>query len=446
MSFFKAPSWARSQTVKAEDKSERNIFSHSDTFLDLQKERIEREARRKQKEKDKEERRKAKQEEKRRSSSEKRKVMEEDGNDSLKKRRITAEDGAKLLVSAGLGDSITISDSEDDAQAHLPIRRSPRTIRMHNVLSPSKMKGRPAAPPNVDEEEDLYATSIPPRPVRPQAHSRPEVEEEVDSDPEIAEIQRKARAAARLKEKAKIAQSATPEQGTPGIDDSFENSHLPITPVYDAAVQLLIESSIPDTAPLIVFRKLSQPLREVKKSWCKKQNFSEEFSKQVCLVYNGRKYFDSSTVQRLGISADANGRVFLESDPTAEGVEKVHMLAMTEEMYEQFKEERERQARAETGDYEGGQDEAEAGDDEEVPAPRRSIKLIVKAKDRKDYKVQVFDDTTFQKLLRAAKKVFDLGPEQEAYLELDGERLDPEDEVGNTDLEDMDQVQMVLVR
>ncbi|KAK4615810.1 hypothetical protein CLAFUW4_10304 [Fulvia fulva] len=451
MSFFKAPSWARSQTVKAEDHSERNIFSHSDNFLDVQKERLEREEKRKVREREKEERRKAKQEEKqRRSSSEKRKIKEEDRKGSLKKRRITAEDSARLLAGAGLGGSITISDSEDDAQQQLQMRRSPRTARTKDVFSPAKPRSRNLAPVHTNDasEDEVEITAVPLRPARAQPEPKPEPEEEVDSDPEIAEIQRKARAKARLKEQAKAAKSATAQvSGSLGNDEAGDGSPSSTPPLHDATIELLIESPIPGTAPLIAFRKLSQSLRIVRKRYCEKQGFSEEFSKKVCLTHNGRRYYDSSTVQRLGISADASGRVYLENDPSFDGVEKVVITAMTEDMFKQLKHERERQALVEAGEYIGEQEGAKpSAEEEDAPAPRRAINLIVKAKNKKDWKVQAFNDIAFQKIIKHAKKAFGFAPDQEVSLEFDGELLNPDDLVGSTDLDDMDQLEMLLVK
>lgn len=52
--------------------------------------------------------------------------------------------------------------------------------------------------------------------------------------------------------------------------------------------------------------------------------------------------------------------------------------------------------------------------------------------------------TLFKKVIGAAKRSFNLSSDQPAYLQFDGERLNPEDPVSSTDIEDMDSLDLLL--
>ncbi|KAE8376864.1 ubiquitin-2 like Rad60 SUMO-like-domain-containing protein [Aspergillus bertholletiae] len=71
---------------------------------------------------------------------------------------------------------------------------------------------------------------------------------------------------------------------------------------YDTVVQILITSKIQNTKPLIVHRKMSQSLRDVRLAWCNRQSIPKEMQPSILLTWKGRRLFDVTTCRSLGIS------------------------------------------------------------------------------------------------------------------------------------------------
>ncbi|KAK4499966.1 hypothetical protein PRZ48_008152 [Zasmidium cellare] len=432
MSFFKAPAWAQPQAAKAEeDDNDEDLFSHKGSFMSMFKDQ----SARQKKEKEREERRKAKKEGKRKSS-EKRDSEEPAIKSEYKKRRITSEESSKLLAKAGLGAVINLSDGEDDEpvqqQQQSPVRTSPRLNRTKNILSPARSKSKLAASIDVgnESEDDFHVTAVKAAP-RP---APPEPEEPYDSDPEIAEMQREAREKARATQRETASATSPGSRGTPNATSSTP-------PALDPVVRILVTSKIPDTNPLIVCRKLSQRLREVREMWCKKQKFSDQFTAKVFFVHRGRQYWDSTTVRRLGLEAYADGTVYRTDDPSQEDVDQVHVEAVTQEMFEQMKAEKARQAKAAVGVYDEEEEQADEGAEEE-PAADNQIRLVVKAKGRQEWKVIVKPTTLIATIMKKGKTNLGFADDQEVYLEFDGERLEPTQTVAGTEIEDMFCIEM----
>ncbi|GFF89986.1 protein ESC2 [Aspergillus udagawae] len=69
----------------------------------------------------------------------------------------------------------------------------------------------------------------------------------------------------------------------------------------DVIVQILITSPIEGTKPLIVHRKMSQSLRDVRLAWCNRQNLSTTVQASIYLTWKGRRLFDVTTCRSLGL-------------------------------------------------------------------------------------------------------------------------------------------------
>ena len=125
--------------------------------------------------------------------------------------------------------------------------------------------------------------------------------------------------------------------------------------------------------------------------WCKKQGFSDERMGEVFFVHRGRQYWDSTTVRRLGLEADADGRIYRIDKRDQEGVDQVHVEAVTQTMFDEMKAEKARKAKAGLSVYEEEEEEqADGGEEEqEPPAKPKEIRLTVKAKGKPDWKVIV---------------------------------------------------------
>ncbi|EHA19255.1 hypothetical protein ASPNIDRAFT_188103 [Aspergillus niger ATCC 1015] len=99
-----------------------------------------------------------------------------------------------------------------------------------------------------------------------------------------------------------------------------------------AIVQILITSKIPNTKPLIVRRKMNQPLKDVRLAWCNRQKFTKEMQDSVFLTWKGKRLFDVTTCRSLGIHAKSG--YLNEYDTFQLDVEdiQVHMEASTEDI------------------------------------------------------------------------------------------------------------------
>ncbi|KAK0865061.1 hypothetical protein LTS02_005536 [Friedmanniomyces endolithicus] len=155
-----------------------------------------------------------------------------------------------------------------------------------------------------------------------------------------------------------------------------------------------------------------------------------------------RRVFDVTTCRSLGLNVDAGGNVTMKGAEGAEGVEKVALEAVTDEIYAQIKAERDREERIRQGLDEAEEEEAQAGASEAVAQPVEPIvRILLISKERKEpFKLKVKPSTTVAKIMAACKPQFDLAEGQSMYLDFDGERLHPDQSVQDTEITDMDRI------
>ena len=388
MSLFNRPTWAKSQTSEL-DESETNLFSHSDrSYQDIVAEQ-------ERKKREKLERQKAKEE---RRGSGKHKIKDEFAEDgTVKRRRITAEDGEALLSSVGLWSTLDsgVNGQDDGFGTDLvdgPVRRSPRLNRHVNRVSPRKPKKRDRTAEAIDlgdsdDANDVTITKI-------TSHEAEAIEEE--SDEEFAELARRARQErprSELREKNSRTPDVAVNAPSPGSDalDTGQRS-LP-TPPPDPIVQIFKASRIPNTNPLIVHRRLSQRIQEIRTAWCEKQGFPRESYDDIFFVHRMRRVYDVTTCKSLGLDVDAFGNLTMKGAEGKDGVEKVHLEAVTEDIFQQMKDEKAQEAKKRSGELRADEfTEAGAADNELVmqqPKEESLIRIVLKAKDRADFKLKV---------------------------------------------------------
>ncbi|TKA80376.1 hypothetical protein B0A55_01900 [Friedmanniomyces simplex] len=440
MSLFNRPAWATTQDAGAEASSE-NIFSHSkQSYAEIMAE--ERRAK-----KAREQKLRMKQERKERRSSAKREaeVEVEDskakGRASPKRRRITLEEGDDLLGSVGLPLGLVKRryGGEGNATDGLPVRRSPRVNKIADRDDSRCAGERKAIRPMVvevldvsDQENEVQFS-----------HARPAEPVEQESDDEFAELIREARARNKLREES-IKKSQTPDlkSPTPGQDVAkLSRARYPTPPAPDPPVKLLISSRIEGTKPLMVFRKLSQRLQEIRHVWCDRQGFSKDFAEGVYLIHRMRRVFDVTTCRSLGLGVDAEGNVTMKGAEGAEGVDQVHLEAVTDEIYAQIKAEKDKEERIRQG-VDETEEEAQAGASETQAQPEEPIiRIYLTSKERRDpFKLKVKPSTPIWKIMTACRPQFDLREGQSIYLDFDGERLGSEQTVQDTEINDMDRI------
>ena len=342
MSLFNRPAWATTD-VSDDDEPDENLFSHSNQYNEIV-------ADEQRKKRERAEKQRLKQERRERRSSAKRIKDEREPvrNESPKRRRITLEEGEELLGSVGLSPAVAKrqvrgADSSDEDH-DIVRRRSPRFNKVVNRdglrsdLSSSTLPAAIIELGESDTELSLPHTVPPAVPV------------EEESDEEFAELARIARA---RKAKADAAEKVlTPDLRSPTPRQDTANTSRDVyptpPPLPDPTVKLFISSELPDTKPLIVYRKLSQRLQEIRKVWCKQQGFTEEHANDIFLTHRMKKLYDVTTCKSLGLYVSEQGQLAMKGAEGLAGVDQVHLEAVTEELFARLKarkdyEERKRQ-------------------------------------------------------------------------------------------------------
>ena len=303
------------------------------------------------------------------------------------------------------------SSSSKGSPSQSPKAQSNPPARYNEDANPAKSKPLPGSLLKSYDENCAVGTSEPEiqiigefRKAQPRNGGKSsvvlEIEDEEDeedgileSDNEFAELARKAREKhrrKRLETDLSFGSADTPSTaGDPAsqqLSQSIPKSPRPPPPPRDPVIKIFITSKIENTQALIVNRRLSQRLRDVRLAWCHRQNFSTEFTDKVFLTWRGCKLWDVTTCLRLGIAVDEFDNLLLkgQKDITGEEETHIHMEAMTEEILEEHK--KSHKAPILNEPLPGEDDVLEVEEKVEKPAKR---KIILKAKGYEDFKVAI---------------------------------------------------------
>ncbi|MCJ1477945.1 hypothetical protein MMC13_006620 [Lambiella insularis] len=328
---------------------------------------------------------------------------------------------------------------EDSTVARKQAEGSEQQPLLSNVID---LEGDGPTSANASDDEDVKITAI----------SKPKYtvyDDLLPSDEEFPELARKAREKARTKRlQEDFGIRATPDPPLSTIVADLDvlppPNQRPVSPppLPDPVVSLLITSRLPGTAPLLVHRKLSQRLKEVRLAWCDRQEFTREYAQDVILTWRGKRLFDVTSCKSLGIGVDADGNIVLKGEKDIFGEEdrKIHIEAMTEEMLAAQKKTKERER-----DEQARKDDEEASESLlEKPKPEVQVRLILKAKDLEEFKLIVKPTTSISRMVNAFKIQYKIGPGREVYLLFDGERLDPSTSIADTEISDMDNIEVYV--
>ncbi|KAH5437924.1 hypothetical protein HBI47_060530 [Parastagonospora nodorum] len=405
-SLFKRAAWQDSPT------NDEDIFSHSKDFKHIVAQQKRYEAEKKEAE------RKKKAEEGR----ERKRKLAATGD---RKRSKVSHDNESVLTGSASGSSPQANETCSKARSQTPL--SPVNLR---DSSPAPAPSRPP-PDSLSTRYDNLAKAAPSsRATRSTPSVVVDISDSDDdfpepSDPGLAAIA--ARARARIAEKARIAALVAAGE---------EVTKAPI-------VQLLIQPEIPNTRPLVVKVRTDHTLEKTRLAWCEKQGFSPAQTQAVFFTSKGKRMFDSTTVQRLGLQIDEWGNVEIEGDLNVynnDNPAKVYVQAWTDEL---FKKHQEEEAAAATAKQKAAE-LALLPPRTPTPEPVKKWKLILKAKGKEDWGITVKPDSTFAHIAHAYKKARNIDESQPVTLIFDGERLVPMDVIADSDLEDMDSIDVVF--
>ncbi|TVY20397.1 hypothetical protein LARI1_G000924 [Lachnellula arida] len=289
--------------------------------------------------------------------------------------------------------------------------------------------------PIVLDDDDIY--SIPQKPKPKPVELDPEL-----SDEEFPELLQQARERERLKALAREKESKSfKEQNHTSNDlddDIFQTESSKA--VVDPIIEVLVTSKIDDTKPLLVKRKVSQRLKEVKTAWCDHQTndgqpMASEIKDSIFLTWNGKRLYDVTSCKSLNLNIDSSGKISSQG----EGVDfngRVHLEAWTEDS---FKAHQNKEAARLQREQDGADEDEEEVIEEQVV---KKIRLILKSRELGESKMTVKPTTLIQKLINAFRQDKKVAEHQEISLQVDGEKLDPEEKIEDTELEDMEVVEV----
>lgn len=258
------------------------------------------------------------------------------------------------------------------------------------------------------------------------------------SDEEFPELVQRARERERQKELERLkaarafAESNQPDRGVRPAGDVFEE---PNPAESDRVIDILVTSCIEGTKPLVVRRRLNQRLKEVRLSWCDKQTlhntpFPPHLVASIFLTWNGKRLFDASTCKHLGMNVGKDGNFSSEGEGfDAQG--RLHFEAWTEDLFRAYQNQPQ--------SYQQGDQQEESQPKEEVA---ERIKLLLMAKDMESFRMKVKASTTVEKIAHAFRLDKKIPAEKKVSLFFDGDELDPALRVRETELADMDTVEV----
>lgn len=234
-----------------------------------------------------------------------------------------------------------------------------------------------------------------------------------------------------------------PEDEDPSAVDENGNPRKKRVPIV--GVKIFIYSRLeeaPALKPFGVKRGITQDLGYVRQHfvhWARSQGapISEELGDKIFLTWKGRRIYGTSTGISLGWPMGE-----IQAPPRTPGFARNGILleAWTEDGFAQYTAEQERQKLIDRGELaEEDEDEAE---EEEPKVPR--LKLTLKEKDAEPFKTSVFADLQVKILISAYRKQRNIPTDRDIRLRSDGEWLDPQMTLEQSDVEDMCTIEVYL--
>jgi hypothetical protein len=207
------------------------------------------------------------------------------------------------------------------------------------------------------------------------------------------------------------------------------------TPTDDPVVQILISSEITNTKPLLVHRKLSQGLREVRLAWCNRQDFDPEVQSSIYLTWKGRRVFDVTTCRSLGVYAERNHiPADMDEDLIAGYPElRIHMEAVADGPLPVM------HGNTSPDNTKIPTTAQATQDDKDEP-----MKLVLRSPGLDDFKIKARAKTPISRLISAFRTKKNIPMDQTISFLFDGDRLRPDDCLGDYDIDDLDLVDVQI--
>ncbi|GIK06803.1 hypothetical protein Aspvir_002455 [Aspergillus viridinutans] len=202
----------------------------------------------------------------------------------------------------------------------------------------------------------------------------------------------------------------------------------------DVTVQILITSPIDGTKPLIIHRKMSQSLRDVRLAWCNRQNLSTTLQASIYLTWKGRRLFDVTTCRSLGldISETSNGDEDIDKYPQVDGKPlRIHMEAVTDKLVGPDTQR--------LSPVLGSQSKLNEGSDQ-----KPLVRLVLKCPGFDKFETSVASNGPISQAITAFRLAERIPSERKIHLVFDGDRLNPNASFTDYDITDDDLVDVLI--
>ncbi|KAJ4385537.1 hypothetical protein N0V93_009966 [Gnomoniopsis smithogilvyi] len=340
-------------------------------------------------------------------------------------------------------DGIALGSDEDDASAGLDSWKD-RTPSPRKAKVTKKSSQEEKSPSNAividdsDDDDDLFASA---------------------SEPKVDEFAHFVAAARQRQEAAKAAAAALAPS-----DDSSDEGRSPVATnsarvgakksALFPVVKIFVRSRIAayadyDLREFGCHRKINQdmaPVRNAFVQWLRNKEVpvSDEMSQAIFLTWKGRRIYNSVSGLSLGWQPQGNNKPHeRESGFTRDGV---LLEAWTEEDFERYTADVDRQRLINRGELVEEGDGVELNDDTEDQAEPEvaKVRLFLKEKDTEAVRLTTFLDTQVRILIGAYRKQKKVPTHKEIRLLYEGDWLDPEMTVEQADIDDMCTVEVYL--
>lgn len=218
----------------------------------------------------------------------------------------------------------------------------------------------------------------------------------------------------------------------------------------DPIIQILIHSHMRGINTFMFRRRLSQRLNVVYQTWVEQQivknsNVPRPVLETMFFTWKGNKVYPHTTLKTLGIKPERDGSLYPDWKPDQEGYrgrDKVFFEAWTQQLYDEYLEEKEKQRLQHLNELEGVYEGSQEPELPQTSQEEKKIRVHFKAKDKPPTKVTVRPSTTAAQLVKAYQRLANIPEDQTIELHWDGEVLDDETTVEEADIEDMDSLEV----
>lgn len=228
-------------------------------------------------------------------------------------------------------------------------------------------------------------------------------------------------------------------------------------------LEIFIEPDIDDTKAAVIKVSIEKRVKDVREAWCKHNNLSPGLSSNIIITWRGHVQYDFTTLKTMLRILDAsfdnnnNLRTYGKDEWLTPDLSKVHVLATTKERHAA----REAEAKAakaarpvELLDEDFPQESIENSQPKFVKIQMRNkefgelkLKLYLVSFTTSGnfvYMLTVKQTDTFERAAGAFQRSQHVPEGKEIFLMVDGERLNPNDTVQDTDIEDDDVVEVYV--